>query len=153
MKHTAALNSTGLTHQASHNIQQPQVAQASHNQPSSRSLLYTRKKCNPPASYTHATHFAHTREKCNHPAGASDAEPPRCLICLGELGMGNTTAAAALLAALTGALPTDVCGRGTGAIEKSEKVILDYAGHKEVMFKKENLRGFLARSPYRGPSH
>ena len=95
----------------------------------------------------------HTREKCNHPAGASDAEPPRCLICLGELGMGNTTAAAALLAALTGALPTDVCGRGTGAIEKSEKVILDYAGHKEVMFKKENLRGFLARSPYRGPSH
>jgi len=151
---------------------------------------------------------------------------------------------AALLAALTGALPTDVCGRGTGAIEKSEKsdfklcgrqesyvqegkptwlpcsqpllgpfpltcaagalvqlkksdfnyvgdkdvqegkptwlpcsqpllgpfpltcaagalvrlkkvkkVILNYAGDKRVMFKKENLRGCLARCPFWGPSH
>lgn len=37
------------------------------------------------------------------------------LLCLGELGIGNTTAAAALLAALTGAQPKDVCGRGTGS--------------------------------------
>ena len=31
-----------------------------------------------------------------------------------QVGIGNTTAAAALLAALTGAEPEDCCGRGTG---------------------------------------
>jgi nicotinate-nucleotide--dimethylbenzimidazole phosphoribosyltransferase len=36
-----------------------------------------------------------------------------CLVC-GEIGIGNTTAAAALLAALTGQPPERVCGRGTG---------------------------------------
>ncbi|KAF5840144.1 phosphoribosyltransferase-domain-containing protein [Dunaliella salina] len=44
--------------------------------------------------------------------GPSSAAPP--LLCIGELGIGNTTAAAALLAALTGASPIDACGRGTG---------------------------------------
>lgn len=39
----------------------------------------------------------------------------RCdLIVLGEIGIGNTTVAAALLAALTGLPPEAVCGRGTG---------------------------------------
>ena len=33
---------------------------------------------------------------------------------MGEVGIGNTTAAAALLALLTGAEPADCCGRGTG---------------------------------------
>ncbi len=33
---------------------------------------------------------------------------------LGEIGIGNTTVAAALLAAQTGLSPEDVCGRGTG---------------------------------------
>jgi nicotinate-nucleotide--dimethylbenzimidazole phosphoribosyltransferase len=37
-----------------------------------------------------------------------------CLV-LGEIGMGNTTTAAALACALTGADPTDVVGRGAGA--------------------------------------
>jgi nicotinate-nucleotide--dimethylbenzimidazole phosphoribosyltransferase len=36
------------------------------------------------------------------------------VLCLGEIGIGNTTAAAALLAALTGRSPEQVCGRGTG---------------------------------------
>jgi nicotinate-nucleotide--dimethylbenzimidazole phosphoribosyltransferase len=36
------------------------------------------------------------------------------LIVLGEIGIGNTTVAAALLAALTGLAPSAVCGRGTG---------------------------------------
>ena len=36
------------------------------------------------------------------------------LLVLGEIGIGNTTVAAALLAALTGLSPEDVCGRGTG---------------------------------------
>jgi nicotinate-nucleotide--dimethylbenzimidazole phosphoribosyltransferase len=39
----------------------------------------------------------------------------RCdLIVLGDIGIGNTTVAAALLAALTGLSPEAVCGRGTG---------------------------------------
>jgi nicotinate-nucleotide--dimethylbenzimidazole phosphoribosyltransferase len=36
-----------------------------------------------------------------------------CLVC-GEIGIGNTTAAAAVLAGLTGLAPDQVCGRGTG---------------------------------------
>ncbi len=39
----------------------------------------------------------------------------RCdVIVLGEIGIGNTTVAATLLAALTGLPPEAVCGRGTG---------------------------------------
>ena len=37
----------------------------------------------------------------------------RCLVT-GEMGIGNTTAAAAIIAALTGRSPRDVTGRGTG---------------------------------------
>jgi nicotinate-nucleotide--dimethylbenzimidazole phosphoribosyltransferase len=36
------------------------------------------------------------------------------LLVVGEIGIGNTTVAAALLAALTGLPPEAVCGRGTG---------------------------------------
>ena len=36
------------------------------------------------------------------------------VLIVGEIGIGNTTVAAALLAALTRSLPRDVCGRGTG---------------------------------------
>jgi len=36
------------------------------------------------------------------------------VVCIGEVGIGNTTSAAALLAALTGADAADCCGRGTG---------------------------------------
>ncbi|GAB0490762.1 hypothetical protein MMPV_002000 [Pyropia vietnamensis] len=36
------------------------------------------------------------------------------VVALGEVGIGNTTSAAAVLAALTGAPPTTVVGRGTG---------------------------------------
>lgn len=39
----------------------------------------------------------------------------RCdVLVLGEIGIGNTTVAATLLAALTGLSPAAVCGRGTG---------------------------------------
>jgi nicotinate-nucleotide--dimethylbenzimidazole phosphoribosyltransferase len=45
---------------------------------------------------------------------ASESLPDAdCLVC-GEIGIGNTTAAAALLAALTGQPAERVCGRGTG---------------------------------------
>jgi nicotinate-nucleotide--dimethylbenzimidazole phosphoribosyltransferase len=39
---------------------------------------------------------------------------PLSAVALGEMGLGNTTSAAALAAALTGARPEEVCGRGTG---------------------------------------
>jgi nicotinate-nucleotide--dimethylbenzimidazole phosphoribosyltransferase len=43
------------------------------------------------------------------------AEGPECdLLALGEVGIGNTTSAAAVLALLTGAEATEVVGRGTG---------------------------------------
>jgi nicotinate-nucleotide--dimethylbenzimidazole phosphoribosyltransferase len=52
----------------------------------------------------------------------------RCdLLVLGEIGIGNTTVAAALLAALTGLSPEAVCGRGTGldaqGLERKRNVI------------------------------
>jgi nicotinate-nucleotide--dimethylbenzimidazole phosphoribosyltransferase len=36
------------------------------------------------------------------------------VICLGEVGIGNTTSAAALICAILGEDPSNVCGRGTG---------------------------------------
>ena len=36
------------------------------------------------------------------------------ILALGEMGIGNTTSAAAMICALTGAAPEDVVGRGTG---------------------------------------
>jgi nicotinate-nucleotide--dimethylbenzimidazole phosphoribosyltransferase len=42
--------------------------------------------------------------------GALDASP----VALGDMGIGNTTSTAAVTAALLGAEPAEVCGRGTG---------------------------------------
>jgi len=39
------------------------------------------------------------------------------LLAIGEMGIGNTTAASAVTASLTGLAPSDVAGRGTGADE------------------------------------
>lgn len=36
------------------------------------------------------------------------------IVALGDMGIGNTTSAAAVICAMTGAAPEDVCGRGTG---------------------------------------
>lgn len=47
-------------------------------------------------------------------AEAAPGPPSTCVLCIGELGIGNTTAAAAVLAAMTGAAPQAVCGRGSG---------------------------------------
>ena len=54
-------------------------------------------------------------ERCAAQGAAIGASPATCVLCVGELGIGNTTAASAVLAALTGAPPEEVCGRGTGA--------------------------------------
>jgi nicotinate-nucleotide--dimethylbenzimidazole phosphoribosyltransferase len=49
------------------------------------------------------------------------------LVVLGEIGIGNTTVAASLLAALTGLPPQAVCGRGTGVdaqgLERKREVV------------------------------
>ncbi len=48
---------------------------------------------------------------------------------VGEIGIGNTTSGAALVACFTGALPTDVCGRGTGiddeTLDRKTRVVTD----------------------------
>jgi nicotinate-nucleotide--dimethylbenzimidazole phosphoribosyltransferase len=62
-------------------------------------------------------------------AGELIADDPDCLV-LGEIGMGNTATAAALLCALTGSAPSGAVGRGTG---------LDAAGL-------ENKRALVARA-------
>lgn len=59
------------------------------------------------------------RMACQQMAAAADNPPDwqdsHGVVCIGELGIGNTTAAAALVAALCPDLsPADVCGRGTG---------------------------------------
>ena len=46
--------------------------------------------------------------------GRAAVEPGIDLLCLGEMGIGNTTAAAALCAALFGGTGADWAGRGTG---------------------------------------
>ena len=48
------------------------------------------------------------------PARAAEANARPFLVGVGEMGIGNTTAAAAVAACLTGASPSDVVGRGTG---------------------------------------
>lgn len=49
---------------------------------------------------------------------AQDAVAARCaLLGIGEMGIGNTTAASAVTAALTGVPPAEIVGRGTGADE------------------------------------
>ncbi len=47
-------------------------------------------------------------------AGYDAVEPGTDLLCLGEMGIGNTTAAAALAAGLLGGAGVDWAGRGTG---------------------------------------
>jgi len=74
-------------------------------------------------------------------AGAARAEfhAPHCdALVLGEMGIGNTTAAAALTAAFTGHSATDVCGRGTGVDDAglARKILSVTAGlarHQHVL--------------------
>ena len=56
-------------------------------------------------------------------------------IAVGEMGIGNTTAASALVAALTGRRPADVTGRGTGldAEAVGRKVVRDRGGARRCI--------------------
>jgi nicotinate-nucleotide--dimethylbenzimidazole phosphoribosyltransferase len=61
------------------------------------------------------------------------------LAAMGEVGIGNTTAAAALVCALTSAAPHDVVGRGTG--------LDDLAVARKTRVVEEALARFARRSP------
>ena len=70
-------------------------------------------------------------------AGEVSARQAR-VVAVGEVGIGNTTAAAALLASLTGASPADCCGRGTGLDDgglrhKEETVARACEAHSEPL--------------------
>jgi nicotinate-nucleotide--dimethylbenzimidazole phosphoribosyltransferase len=58
----------------------------------------------------HALHHYHHKTV----AESTTTTQSRLVVCIGELGIGNTTAAAALVAALTGEPAALVTGRGTG---------------------------------------
>jgi nicotinate-nucleotide--dimethylbenzimidazole phosphoribosyltransferase len=68
-------------------------------------------------------------------AAATRAADAGCrTICLGEMGIGNTTSAAALVSAFTGAEPAQTVGRGTGVddaklVHKREVVAAALARH------------------------
>jgi len=60
---------------------------------------------------------AHAPKQHHHhkaPESSTATSHSRLVVCIGELGIGNTTAAAALVAALTGEPVASVTGKGTG---------------------------------------
>ncbi len=69
---------------------------------------------NPTADFTEAP--AMTEAECAHAMayGMMAVEPGLDILCLGEMGIGNTTAAAALCLGLFGGTATDWTGTGTG---------------------------------------
>lgn len=67
--------------------------------------------------------------------GRDEVDPDADLLCLGEMGIGNTTAAAALGGALFGGDAADWVGRGTGVDDaglkrKTEAVAAGWAKHR-----------------------
>jgi nicotinate-nucleotide--dimethylbenzimidazole phosphoribosyltransferase len=61
------------------------------------------------------------------------------LLAIGEMGIGNTTAASAITCALTGAQPSIATGRGTG--------LEDAAHQRKIAVIAEILRNFAQRAP------
>jgi nicotinate-nucleotide--dimethylbenzimidazole phosphoribosyltransferase len=68
----------------------------------------------PTADLTAAPAMSATELREAFEAGAGTAEAGLDLLCVGEMGIGNTTVAAALAAALFGGTGADWVGRGTG---------------------------------------
>ena len=71
----------------------------------------------------------------------------RCLVT-GDMGIANTTPAAALIAAFTGSLPADVTGRGTGIDDRTWARKVDAVGRALALHKPDpaDPLGVLARS-------
>jgi nicotinate-nucleotide--dimethylbenzimidazole phosphoribosyltransferase len=68
----------------------------------------------PTADFTAAPAMSEAELRAALEAGAATVEPGIDLLCVGEMGIGNTTVAAALAAALFGGKGRDWVGRGTG---------------------------------------
>jgi nicotinate-nucleotide--dimethylbenzimidazole phosphoribosyltransferase len=68
----------------------------------------------PTADFTAAPALTEHDLRAAFGAGEAAAEPGLDLLCVGEMGIGNTTVAAALAAALFGGSGADWVGRGTG---------------------------------------
>jgi nicotinate-nucleotide--dimethylbenzimidazole phosphoribosyltransferase len=68
----------------------------------------------PTADFTAAPAMSEAELGTALAAGAAAVEPGLDLLCVGEMGIGNTTVAAALAAALFGGTGADWVGRGTG---------------------------------------
>jgi nicotinate-nucleotide--dimethylbenzimidazole phosphoribosyltransferase len=68
----------------------------------------------PTADFTRAPALSEAELRAALGAGAAAAEEGLDVLCVGEMGIGNTTVAAALAAALLGGTGADWVGRGTG---------------------------------------
>ena len=68
----------------------------------------------PTADFTRAPAMSESELSTALDTGAAAVEPGLDLLCVGEMGIGNTTVAAALAAALFGGKGPDWVGRGTG---------------------------------------
>ena len=72
-----------------------------------------------------------------------NAIPQECdLLCLGEMGIGNTTAAAAIAAALTGQTGKDWAGQGSGLDDKQtlhKAAVIDQALHHHALLLNTSL--------------
>jgi nicotinate-nucleotide--dimethylbenzimidazole phosphoribosyltransferase len=96
----------------------------------------------PTADFTQAPAMAPLEFRAALRAGYDAVVPGTDLLCLGEMGIGNTTAAAALCLALFGGDAADWAGRGTG---------LDAAGvaHKaDVVQRAVAFHGEALRDPW-----
>jgi nicotinate-nucleotide--dimethylbenzimidazole phosphoribosyltransferase len=76
--------------------------------------IYELDLANPTEDFTQAPAMSETRAANAMTYGMMAAEPGIDVLCLGEMGIANTTAAAALCAALFGGTGADWAGPGTG---------------------------------------
>ena len=92
----------------------------------------------PTADFTVAAAMSESEFLAAVATGYQAVSPGADLVCLGEMGIGNTTAAAALAAALFGGGAARWAGRGTGVDEEGlarKRSVIDaaLARHKDVL--------------------
>ena len=102
----------------------------------------------PTADFTQGPAMSEARAANAMAYGMMAAEPGIDVLCLGEMGIGNTTAASTLCAALFGGTGADWAGPGTGvqgaALQrKIETIDAGLARHRDLIEKKDAL-GLMA---------
>jgi nicotinate-nucleotide--dimethylbenzimidazole phosphoribosyltransferase len=98
----------------------------------------------PTADFTHGPAMDETRAANAMAYGMMAAEPGIDVMCLGEMGIANTTAAATLCAALFGGSGADWAGPGTGVSGKAlahKIAVIDeaLAFHKDAIARRDPL--------------